>query len=126
MPYDIRPINPDEFPGFTRVLSVAFGEVEDQIDKEFSRAWLEFERTLAAFDGAQIVGTAAAVSFALTLPGLTATPAAGITWVSVLPTHRRRGILTSIMRKQLEDVRERGEPRGISREGLLARGQPGQ
>jgi predicted acetyltransferase len=36
-------------------------------------------------------------------------PTAGVTWVSVKPTHRRRGILGQMMRRQLSDVRERGE-----------------
>jgi predicted acetyltransferase len=35
---------------------------------------------------------------------------AGVSAVGVLPTHRRRGILTALMRRQLDDVRERGEP----------------
>jgi predicted acetyltransferase len=30
--------------------------------------------------------------------------------VAVQPTHRRRGILTGLMRRQLEDIHERGEP----------------
>ena len=37
-------------------------------------------------------------------------PAAGVTVVGVLPTHRRRGVLRSLMRAQLDDVHERGEP----------------
>ena len=39
--------------------------------------------------------------------------AAGITWVGVLPSHRRRGVLTELMRQQLDDVHERGEPLAI-------------
>ena len=37
-------------------------------------------------------------------------PCAGVTVVGVLPTHRRRGILDRMMRAQLADIRERGEP----------------
>jgi predicted acetyltransferase len=33
-----------------------------------------------------------------------------VSWVAVLPSHRRRGILTSLMRRQLSDIRDRGEP----------------
>ena len=33
-----------------------------------------------------------------------------MTVVGVLPTHRRRGVLTEMMRAQLEDIRDRGEP----------------
>jgi predicted acetyltransferase len=33
-----------------------------------------------------------------------------VTVVGTLPTHRRRGLLTRMMRAQLDDIRERGEP----------------
>jgi predicted acetyltransferase len=33
-----------------------------------------------------------------------------VSWIAVLPTHRRRGILTAIKRQQLDDAAERGEP----------------
>ncbi len=39
--------------------------------------------------------------------------AGGVTWVGVLPSHRRRGILTQMMKLQLEDLHERGEPLAI-------------
>jgi predicted acetyltransferase len=45
----------------------------------------------------------------MTVPG-GMVPAAGVSWVSVLPTYRRRGIMGSLMRGQLQDIRERGEP----------------
>src|SRR5690606_41796524 len=62
-----------------------------------------------AVDGDLIVGTAGIFSFQLTVPGERSIPAAGVTMVSVRPTHRRRGIITGVMRRQLEQVRERGE-----------------
>ena len=34
----------------------------------------------------------------------------GVTVVGVYPSHRRRGILRQMMRAQLDDVHERGEP----------------
>jgi predicted acetyltransferase len=83
-------------------------------DEEWSRRWLknfELERALAAVDdGGAIVGGAGAFSLRMTVPGGAALPTAGVTIVGVLPTHRRRGILRSMMRAQLDDVRERGEP----------------
>ena len=36
-------------------------------------------------------------------------PCAAVTAVSVVPTHRRRGLLTAMMRRQLDDLRDRGE-----------------
>src|SRR6516165_6668753 len=110
MSIELRPIDIEEFPAFNRALSNAFGghATEEQI--ELNKKHVEIDRTLAAFDGAQIVGTGGVFTFQLTVPGSMAVAAAGVTMITVLPTHRRRGILTSIMRRQLTDIRERGEP----------------
>ena len=70
---------------------------------------LPLERMHAAFDGEKIVGGAGAFPFELTIPG-GQLGCGGVTVVGVLPTHRRRGVLTSMMRAQLEDIRDRGEP----------------
>jgi predicted acetyltransferase len=110
MTFEIRPITNEEFVPFTTQLSSAFGHAPNSEITEAFRSAFEFDRSLAAFDGARIVATAGIDSFELTLPGLTRVPAAGVTAVTVAPTHRRRGILTSMMRQQLKDVRERGEP----------------
>jgi predicted acetyltransferase len=71
---------------------------------------VEVDRSVAAFDQGEIVGTSSALSLEVTLPGSATGRAAGIANVGVLPTHRRRGILTRMMRAQLDDVRGRGEP----------------
>src|SRR4029079_11171647 len=57
-----------------------------------------------------IVGGAGAFTFRMTVPGGAQLGTAGVTVVGVLPTHRRRGVLRSMMRAQLDDVHERGEP----------------
>jgi GNAT superfamily N-acetyltransferase len=67
------------------------------------------ERVHAVREDGVVAGGAGAFSFELTVPG-GCVPAAGVTLVGVLPTQRRRGILRSLMRAQLDDVRERGEP----------------
>jgi predicted acetyltransferase len=59
------------------------------------------------------VGTSGAFSFRVTVPGGTSVPAAGITMVTVAATHRRRGLLTSMMRRQLDDIRSWGEPLAV-------------
>jgi predicted acetyltransferase len=56
------------------------------------------------------VGTAGAFVFRLTVPGGASVPTAGVTMVSVAATHRRRGVLTAMMRRQLDDIRSWGEP----------------
>jgi predicted acetyltransferase len=55
------------------------------------------------------VGGTSAFEFRFTVPGAIV-PAAGVTIVGVLPTHTRRGVLTQLMRAQLDDIHERGEP----------------
>ena len=108
--YPIRPISDSEFPAFYAVIEHAFNSgwpTEPELQHDL--ATFEFDRTLAAFDGPQMVGTTAAFTFQMTVPGHTA-PVAGVTAVAVLPSHRRRGILSSLMRRQLADIRDRGEP----------------
>jgi predicted acetyltransferase len=67
------------------------------------------ERMLGAWVDGAVVGGAGAFPFELTVPG-GRVPAAGITVVGVLPTHRRRGVLRAMMRAQLDQARESGEP----------------
>lgn len=108
MTSELRPISQDEYYAFGQAAAAAFGNQFNPEHLERERPFQEFDRTLAAFDGEEIVGTAGVFSFQMTVPG-GALPTAGVTWVSVKPTHRRRGVLTSMMRRQLSDVRERGE-----------------
>jgi len=70
---------------------------------------LPAERLHAAWDGARVVAGAGAFPFVLAVPG-GRVRAAGVTVVGVLPSHRRRGILTALMRAQLDACRDNGEP----------------
>ena len=70
---------------------------------------LPHERMHAAFEDGAIVGGTGAFPFELSVPG-GSVPCAGVTAVGVQPTHRRRGVLRSMMDAQLRDVHERGEP----------------
>src|SRR3984957_17899953 len=113
-PFPIRPVSPEEFDGFHAVFMHAFnGSPPTAEQRRRILSYLDFDRSLAAFDGATAVGTAGAYTFQLMVPGLRALPAAGVTWVSVHPSHRRRGVLSSLMRRQLADVRDRREPLGV-------------
>ena len=113
MPIDIRPLPVDyEFRRYVDVIASGFHEETNELDVADWERMSERDRILAAWDGDRIVGGAAAVSFRLTIPGAEV-GAAGVTAVSVLPSHRRRGILRELMRRQLDDVRARGEPVAI-------------
>jgi predicted acetyltransferase len=114
-PYQVRAITEDEFDSFHQVNNHAFHTAPFSAQHRAGTvSRFEFDRSLSAFDpstGAPI-GNTAAFSFQLTVPGATL-PAAGVSHVAVLPTYRRRGVLSSLMRRQLADVRDRGEPLAI-------------
>ncbi|MDQ1683525.1 MAG: hypothetical protein QOC82_262 [Frankiaceae bacterium] len=111
-PYPLRAVEADELDRFFTVLSRAFGEDSRPEEIALDRLTAEADRTLAAFDGDDMVGTAGAFSFDLAVPG-GRLPAAGVTYVGVTPTHRRRGVLNSMMQRQLQDIHDRGEPVAI-------------
>jgi predicted acetyltransferase len=108
-PYPIRPVGPDEFDAFYAVDLHAFHgrPMSDQRRAEVIRLF-EFDRSLVAFDGDSPVGISGVYSLRMCLPGAMA-PAAGVTFIAVLPTHRRRGILSSLIRRQFAHIRDRGE-----------------
>ena len=110
MDHELRAITDEEFEAFSRAEHAAFTEHAPDESVAVIRPVVELDRTLATFDRGRIVGTAAACTVEVTLPGATVVPAAGVTAVGVLPTHRRRGILTAMMDRLLDDVRRRGEP----------------
>jgi predicted acetyltransferase len=70
---------------------------------------LDRARMLVAREDGTVAGGAGAFTFDLSIPG-GSVATAGVTVVGVYPTHRRRGVLRAMMRQQLDDVHERGEP----------------
>ncbi|GGM92936.1 GNAT family N-acetyltransferase [Streptomyces fuscichromogenes] len=104
-------LRPEEFDRWWDHLVRAFGAGPASAEERaLDRSLTEPGRSLAAWDGDELVGTAGAFRFRMTVPGGAVLPTAGITMVSVAATHRRRGVLTSMMRRQLDDIREWGEP----------------
>jgi predicted acetyltransferase len=109
MDIDIRPITPEQGDQFSNVMATAFGETFTEEELADHDRWFEYDRSMAAFDGDRMVGTGGAYSMDLTLPGLTTIPIGGLTAIAVLPTHRRRGILRSMIAYHFEEVERRGE-----------------
>ena len=70
-------------------------------------------RTWAAVDDGQICGTFRSWPTELTVPGLACLPAAGVSAVTVLPTHRRRGVLRSMVATEHAAIREHGQVFGL-------------
>lgn len=67
----------------------------------------EPDRSLGAYDDGELVGHACVWSLDMRMPG-GESPVAGVTMCGVRPTHRRRGILSALMKTQLHDLHEKG------------------
>ena len=106
---EYRAITEDEFEAFTRADIIAFGQEPHPPGAPLGFGRLELDRTRAAFVGDQIVGAGRNYSLELTVPGGAVVPAAGVSWISVLPTHRRRGVLRGMMAELRDDAVAHGE-----------------
>lgn len=76
---------------------------------EGRRGGIDFSRTQGAFDAGRCVGTFRSFAQQLTLPGGAAVPVSAVTNVTVSATHRRRGLLSRMMERDLRAAKERGD-----------------
>jgi predicted acetyltransferase len=104
----LRPVTAAEWPRFIRAMTTTFGHEATGPFLDEPPPIAELDRSLALFDGDRVAATAGIYSLEMTVPGGAVVPTAGITWVTVSPTHRRRGVLTAIMRRQLAEVHASG------------------
>lgn len=109
---EYRPIKEDEFDAFIRVLSQVFAWDPKPEELELEKKRMEFDRSIAAFDEGSVIGTGANLTFRMSVPG-GRIDAGGVTMIGVLPTHRRRGVLTDMMAELLDDSRRHEEPVSI-------------
>ena len=107
--FEIRTIKEEEFDQWVKAEGLGFGSHATDEWVAVNKSLTDVDRTFAAFDGSSIVGTTTTRSTRITIPGGSA-KLGYVDDVAVIPTHRRRGILTGMMRSQLDQMRERGEP----------------
>jgi predicted acetyltransferase len=101
----LRPATAEEWGPWLQAMSGAFGETPTEPYLTTPPPVAEMDRSLGLFEDGRFVATSGIYSRTLTVPG-GVVPCAGITWVTVAPTHRRRGVLTEIMRRQLTELHE--------------------
>ncbi|MET9852363.1 GNAT family N-acetyltransferase [Streptomyces sp. NPDC006450] len=113
MSADVRPIAVSELPDWLRAvqngfLNAAPGSAADvaQLTENF-----DFSRTQGGFDGdtGRCVATFRSFPQELTVPGGAFVPSSAVSNVTVLPTHRRQGLLTRMMAAELTAARARGD-----------------
>ena len=91
-----------------RTAMVGFPPLSNLVPGQITKL-LEPGRTIGAFVEGQLVGTADAVTSALTLPGGAVVGHAAVTHIGVLPSFTRQGVATELMHHQLRDIAARGE-----------------
>ena len=105
---ELRPVNSEEFESWLRAESRAHSNRLDNEPEELRRHF-DLERSLGVFEGSNIIGGCQAHRLEMSIPG-GMSAVAGVANVAVQPTHTRQGVMTRMMRRQLNDIHEWGEP----------------
>ena len=98
----------DDFNAFMAASYAVFLQDPQEDEIDLMRAFTDYDRMFGFHDGSGWVSTAGAFGKQVVLPGGSTTGVAAVTMVTVSPSHRRRGLLTAMMRHQLDDIRARG------------------
>ncbi|WP_207945084.1 GNAT family N-acetyltransferase [Actinomadura rubrisoli] len=104
----VRAATEDEWDALDAVLGEAYGREQPPDVRAVQRGVFEVDRALVAEDGDRMCGCLACFSLRVSAPGGVVVPTAGVTWGGVLPTHRRRGVLTMLLRHLLDEIRQDG------------------
>ena len=105
---ELRPVTDDEFEWWLRAESRAHSNRLDHEPEEL-RPHFDLARSLAVFEGSNIIGGCQAHRLEMSIPGGTSA-VAGVANVAVQPTHTRQGVMSRMMRRQINDIHEWGEP----------------
>jgi len=108
-PLEVRVPAVHDLDAYVACIEAAFSIRVPPEERERLLSGLEAGHALAAFDSGELVGTLAGFPLEHTVPGPLLAPALAVREVAVLPTHRRRGVLSALMRRLLDDARGRGE-----------------
>ena len=109
MSIEYRPITDDDLKAATQTQSWAFHSHLDESEMPLAREWFELGDYIGAFDGSDPVGVTERFALEMTVPGGSVAVAC-IGGVTVLPSHRRRGLLTEMMKRQITAAHESGLP----------------
>ena len=113
MAIEIRTIDEADVAGWVRCMATGFLIEPTETEAEDRRRGMTLDRTWAAIDQGQVVGTLRSFASTITVPGPAPLSTAALTNVTVAPTHRRRGLLSQMMTRDLRQSAERGEPVGM-------------
>ena len=106
----IRTATDDDWDAVALLDAHAFGEHQNAEDLAETQILTQSEHVYLAWDGETPVGVAMHFPMSVTVPGGAQVEASGVSWVSVAPTHRRRGILRSMFTQQHRALNDAGAP----------------
>ncbi|WP_162606264.1 GNAT family N-acetyltransferase [Jiangella asiatica] len=104
---ELRTATDDDYDELETLITRAFLDDPDDDASSLYRKVFEPERIQVVSDAEAMVGTGSVLTRDLAVPGAVV-PTAHVTGVAVASTHRRRGVLTSVMSAMLTDARGRG------------------
>lgn len=106
----------DDWPGIRLLAATSYGVFWHPETFEAWRTLMPPRSSVVVSDGDDVVAMAHYLDLSLTVPGGALLPIAGITWVGVAPTHRRRGLL----RAMYTELHDRFAEAGYVAAGLTA------
>lgn len=124
MAIEIRTLSEELLPALFRADGRAFGSVFSDEEMVEIRPTIDVSRFRVAVERGRVLSAAGSIGFELTLPGGSAVPACGVTWVATQPTHRRQGLMSGVLEAVHADATDRDEPVSIltaSESGIYGR-----
>jgi len=111
MAVEFRPARPEEMDEYAYSGRIGFGRSTAPADMERDRVErpIRPEWTLCAFEDGVLAAKMAMLPFTISWNGRWI-PCGGVTAVTTLPTHRRRGLVGELMRRSMAVMREAGQP----------------
>lgn len=106
---DVREITEDELSDWSRAADIGFMQSGQHDGTDYRRTFFLPGRSLGAWDGDRCVGTFRSFPTELTVPGGAVLAADAISRVGVIATHRRRGLLSRMMERDLTAAVARGD-----------------
>lgn len=110
MALTIRTAQDADWTAMTNLAGVSFGGFRPAEATENWRTMMPADSAVIACDGSDVIGQALYLDLQLTVPGGAVLPMAGVSWVAVAPTHRRRGVLTRLYEELHRRITDAGYP----------------
>jgi predicted acetyltransferase len=104
----LQQLTDDKYLDWVKNLDLTFG-FDYNPEEDTLHELLDLQRTFGHWVDGRFVSTVSAFPLQMSVPGGVVS-CGGTTVITVSPTHRRQGLLTEMMQRHLNDIKDRGEP----------------